>query len=179
MDSKSTSLLERSHILRRVLFGDWDGLVGCMEFGLSMRNWADNFDKVTVTTFYAQCVASLTISESLMRKRLGHERYGWIQLVKNLPVSTPIHPHIAHEHDDDILLANAIFIVRITVQTYAGSEEDEWDDILDVSRRTLRAVCKLDIEKLCLNFSTNSAIYGTNSLQPHRLTSSLTIGPSP
>ena len=147
MDSKSTSLLERSHILRRVLFGDWDGLVGCMEFGLSMRNWADNFDKVTVTSFYAQCVASLTISESLMRKRLGHERYGWIQLVKNLPVSTPIHPDIAHEHDDDILLANAIFIVRITVQTYAGSEEDEWADILNVSRRTLRAVCKLDIEK--------------------------------
>ena len=150
MDSKSTSLLEHSSILRRVLFGDWDGLLGCMEFGLSMRKWADNLDKVTVTSFYAQCVAALTISESLKRKRLGHDRHGWIQLVKNM--STPIHPHVIHEHDDDehdddILLANAIFIVRMAVQTYAGSEEKEWDDILKVSRKTLGAVCKLDIEK--------------------------------
>ena len=147
MESESTSLLDRSDILERVLFGGWDGLVGCMEFGLSMRNWADNFDKVTVTSFYAQCVAALTISDSIMRKRLGHERRDWDQLIKSLPVSTPFHPQATHEHDDDILLANAIFIVRITVQTYAGSEENDWDDILDVSRRTLRAVCKLDINK--------------------------------
>ncbi|KAI0271102.1 hypothetical protein BGY98DRAFT_1100398 [Russula aff. rugulosa BPL654] len=132
MDSKSTSLLEHSNILRRVLFGDWDGLLGCMEFGLSMRKWADNLDKVTVTSFYAQCVAALTISESLKRKRLGHDRHGWIQL------------HDDDEHDDDILLANAIFVVRMAVQTYAGSEEKEWDDILKVSRKTLGAVCKLD-----------------------------------
>ena len=147
MESESTSLLDRSDILRRVLFENWDGLLGCMEFGLSMRNWADNLDKVTITSFYAQCVAALAVSESLVRKRLGHERHGWIQLFKNLPVSTPFHPHVAHEHDDDILLANAIFIVRITVQTYAGSEEGERNSILDVSRRTLRAVCKLDIKK--------------------------------
>jgi hypothetical protein len=142
---ESTSLLRRSEILDRVLFGNWDGLLECMEFGLSMRNWADNFDKVTVTYFYAQCVTALTISELLMRKRLGHERYGWIQLIKNSPVSTPFDPHIAHDHDDDILLAHAIFVVRMSVQTYSGSEENDSGNILNVSRRTLGAVCKLDI----------------------------------
>ena len=104
MESESTSLIDREHILSRVLFKNWDGLLGCMEFGLSMRNWADNLDKVTVESFYAQCVAALAISESLMRKRLRHDRHGWIQLIKNLPVSTPFHAHAAQEHDDDILL---------------------------------------------------------------------------
>ena len=130
MESESTSLIDREHILRRVLFKNWDGLLGCMEFGLSMQKWSDNLDKVTVKSFCAQCVAALAISESLMRKRLGHDRHSWIQLIKNLPVSTPFHAHAAQEHDDDILLFNVILIVRITVQTYAGSKEDEWADIL-------------------------------------------------
>jgi hypothetical protein len=144
---ESTSLLDRSYILDRILFNhrDWHGLLGCIEFGLSMRNWADNFNKVTVTYFYAQCIAVLTISESLKWKRLGHDRYDWIQLAKDLPVSTPFHPDVAHEGDDDILLGNAIFVVRMSVQTYSGSEENERDRILEVSRRTLGAVCKLDI----------------------------------
>jgi hypothetical protein len=33
-------------------------------------------------------------------------------------------------------------------------------------------------DTLCLSFSTNSAIYGTNLLERHRLTSTLTTGPS-
>ena len=147
MESESTSLIDRSYVLRRVLLGDWDGLLRCMEFGLSMRNWADNFDKATVTSFYAQCVAALTISDMLVQKRLAHDRQGWIQLVKNL--STPFRPHVAHEHDDDILLADALFVVRTGVQAYSGSEENEWDNILEVSRRTLRTLCMLilDIRK--------------------------------
>ena len=141
---ESTNLLGHSNILRRALFGDWDGLLGCIEFGLSMRNWANDFYTVTVESFYAQCVAALTISDSIMRKRIGHERHGWVQLVKNLPVSTPPQTPVVSENDDDILLANAIFIVRLTVQTFAGSEENDWDHIVDASRRTLRALCQLD-----------------------------------
>jgi hypothetical protein len=140
IESKSISLLDPSPILRRVLFEDWNGFLGCIEFGLSMRSWADDFNKVTVTSFYAQCVATLTTTVVRTRKR--DER--WIQLAKNLPVSAPLH---CHEQDDSILLANAIFIVRITVQTYSGSEKRDWDDIYKVSRRTLGAVCKLDIKK--------------------------------
>ena len=147
MESDSTNVLGHPNVLRRVLFEDWDGLLGCMEFGLSMRNWANNFDTVTVESFYAQCVAALTISDSIMRKRLGHERHGWVQLVKNLPLSTPSHTRVVRENDNDILLANVIFIVRMTVQTYAGSEEDDWDHILDASRRTLRALCQFDIRE--------------------------------
>ena len=138
MESKSTSLLDPSPILRRVLFEDWHGLLECIEFGLSMRHWADASNKVTLTSFYAQCVATLTITN--VRKRDKR----WIQLAKNLPASTPLHPH---EHDDSILLANAIFIVRITIQAYSGSGEGDWDNILDVSRRTLGAVCKFDIRR--------------------------------
>ena len=147
MESDSTNLLGHSNILRRVLFEDWDGLLGCMEFGLSMRNWANSFDTVTVESFYAQCVAALTISDSIMRKRLGHELHGWVQLVKNLPVSTPSQTPVIRENDDDILLANVIFIVRITVQTYAGSVDRDRGHILDASPRTLRALCQLDITK--------------------------------
>ena len=136
IESKTTSLLDPSRILRRVLFEDWHGLLGCFEFGHSMRNWANISNKVSVTSFYAKCVATLTLS--VVRKQ--DER--WIQLAENLPVSSPLHPH---EHDDTILLAQAIFVVRITVQTYSGSEEGDWDNILNVSRRTFGAVSRLDI----------------------------------
>jgi hypothetical protein len=145
MVSTSTSLLNRSDVLRRVLIGDWGELLRCVEFGLSMRSWANNFDKVTVTSFYAHCVAALTISDLLMRKRFANEVQDWIQLVKNM--SSPFHPHFIHEHHDDIPLAKAIFIVRLGVQAFAGSEESEWGDIRAVSRKTFRALCELDFTK--------------------------------
>ena len=74
IESKSTSLLDPSQILRRVLFENWHGLLGCIEFGLSMRNWADATNKITVTSFYAQCVATLSISTIRNRDKR------WIQL---------------------------------------------------------------------------------------------------
>ena len=147
METMSTPPRHRSDIVRLVLFGYWDGFLECIEFGLSMRNWANNFHTVTITSFYAQCVAALTISDSIIQKRLGHERHGWVQLVKNPPLSTLSITRIVRENDDDMLLANVIFIVRMAVQTYAGSEEKDWDDILRASQRTLRAVCQLDINE--------------------------------
>jgi hypothetical protein len=145
MESESTSLLHRSDILRRVLFGKWDGLLRCVEFARYMQDWANHLDKVTVTSFYAQCVAALTISDLLMRKQSANEVRDWIQVVTNR--STPFHPPSSDERDDDILLTRAIFIVRLGVQAFAGSEESEWDDFHDVSGRTFRALCKLDIQK--------------------------------
>ena len=95
MESKLTDLLHRSDILRRVLFGDWEGLLGCIGFGISMRNWAESLDKfndrLRVESFYAQCIAALATYKSPTRKRLGHGRHGgWIHMVKNLPVTTPL-----------------------------------------------------------------------------------------
>ena len=110
--------------------------LGVIEIVKSCQNWADTSSEVALTSFYAQCAATLTIS--VVPKRDEH----WILLAKSLPVSASLLPH---EHADGILLANAIFIVRITVQMYFGSEETDRDDILNMSRRTLRAVCELDI----------------------------------
>ena len=135
IESKSASLLDPSLVLRRVLFEDWHGLLECIEFGIFMQNWKDNNK---VTSFYARCVATLTIPIIQNRDKR------WIQLatVNAQHLSRSLH------HNEDyhsILLSNAIFVVRITIQTYSGSEESDWDDILNVSRRTLGAVCKLDI----------------------------------
>jgi len=94
-----------------------------------------------VTPFYAQCVTALTIS--VVRDHDGR----WYQLASNLlDVSRSLlHKYIAN--GDSILLANAIFIVRRTVQTYSGSEERHRNDIIGASSKTLETVCKLDIRR--------------------------------
>jgi hypothetical protein len=139
IESKSTSLLDPSQILRRVLFEDWHGFLECVEFGLFMRNWTNNTSNDDrIAPFYAQCVATLTISNIENRDKR------WIQLatVNGQPLSRSLHHHDDHH---SILLANAIYVVRMTIQTYAGSEDTDRNDILKASRRTLEAVCKLDI----------------------------------
>jgi hypothetical protein len=137
IESKSTSLLDPSQILRRVLFEDWHGFLECIQFGLFMQNWTNTSNDDRVTSFYAQCVATLTIS--IIQNRDNR----WIKLatVDGQPLSRYLHHNEGHH---SILLANAIYVVRMTVQTYSGSEDTHRNDILDVSRRTLGAVCKLD-----------------------------------
>jgi hypothetical protein len=131
----STSLIGPWWILRCVLLGDWHQFLSCVEFGLFVQNWKNITHKVT--RFYAQCVAVLTIS--IMRER--DER--WFQLASLLNASKSLHEYIAH--GDSILLANAIFIVRRTVQTYSGSAKRHRGEVLGASSRTLETVCKLDI----------------------------------
>ena len=135
----STSLLGPWWILRCVLLGEWSRFLECIEFGLFVQNWKNITDKVT--TFYAQCVAALTIS--ILRDRIRDGR--WFQLAGGLlKVPKPVlYKYITH--GDSILLANAIFIVRRTVQTYSGAKERHRQDILDASSKTLEKVCKLDI----------------------------------
>jgi hypothetical protein len=134
---ESTSLFGPWWILRRVLLGGWHRFLGCIEFGLFVQNWKDIAHPVTL--FYRQCVAALTIS--IVR---DHDER-WYQLVSGLlDVSkTLLHKYIGN--DDNILLANAIYIVRRTVQTYSGSAERHRNDIIGASSKTLETVCKLDI----------------------------------
>ena len=132
----ATSLLGRWSVLSRVLFGDWRPFLRCIEFGLLVQNWT-NLDKVT--SFSAQCAVALTISFS--RPRDEH----WFQLASGLlnkPKSL-LHKY-STAHGDNILLANAIFIIRQTIQTYTVSEERHREDILQASSRTLEMFCKLD-----------------------------------
>jgi hypothetical protein len=132
---ESTSLFGPWWILRRVLLGGWHRFLGCIEFGLFVQNWKDIAHPVTL--FYSQCVAALTIS--IVR---DHDER-WYQLGSGPLSKTLLNKCIGN--DDNILLANVIYIVRRTVQTYSGSEDTHRNDILDASRKTLGAVCKLDI----------------------------------
>jgi hypothetical protein len=151
IESRSTSLLDPLLVLRRVLFGNWHGLLECIEFGLSMHNWTITPEDDRVTFFYARCVAAFIISI------VQHRDKRWIQLatVNGQPLSRSLHYNEYHPHNNEdhhsILLANAIYVVRMTVQTYPGSEDTHRNDILDASRKTLGAVCKLDIQRTLPN----------------------------
>ncbi|KAH9987776.1 hypothetical protein BJV77DRAFT_768887 [Russula vinacea] len=132
---KSTSLLETSWILRRVLLGDWYQFLGCSEFGLFVQKWNIS-DRVMY--FYAKCVAALTVS-------LAQRDDRWFQLASRLfnTSRSLLKTYIAN--GDNIRLAGVIFVVRQTIQSYSGSAWRHREDILDVSSRTLETVCRLDI----------------------------------
>ena len=135
---ESTSLFGPWWILRRVLLGGWHQFLGCIDFGLFVQNWKDVTHPATL--FYRQCVAALTISTV----RDHDER--WYQLVRGLLCeSKTLRKYIGN--GDSILLANVIFIVRRTVQTYSGSTEHHINDIIYASSKTLQTVCKLDIQR--------------------------------
>ena len=135
---ESTSLFGPWWILRRVLLGGWYRFLGCIEFGLFVQNWKDISHPVAI--FYRECVAALTISNVR-----GHDER-WYQLVGGLlKVSRTLLQKYTENKDDSVLLANAIFIVRRTIQTYSGSAERHRSDIIGASLKTLETVCKLDI----------------------------------
>jgi hypothetical protein len=133
-----TSLFGPWCFLRCVLFGEWSKFLECVEFGLAVEKWKST-DKVT--SFAAQCVAALTIS--IVRDRNRDER--WFQLVNGLHNASelPLLKYIAH--GDSLPLANALFIVRRTVQTYSGANERHRNNILKASLKTLKTVCKIKI----------------------------------
>jgi hypothetical protein len=133
---ESTSLLGPWWTLRSVLLGNWYRFLGCIEFGLFVQNWKNITHPVTI--FYGQCVAALTVP--IVRR---DER--WFQLASDLLNESKSLLFKYISHGDSILLANAMFIARRTIQTYSGSEERHRKDVLGASSRTLETVCKLDI----------------------------------
>ena len=141
----STSLLGPWWFLRCVLLGEWSKFLECIDFGLFVQNRRNITDKFGVTSFYAQCVAAHTIS--ILQDRVCDKR--WVQLASGLlnVSKSLLDKYIAHDAagSDSILLANAILIVRRTVQTYSGANERHRRDILEASSRTLEAICKLNI----------------------------------
>ena len=135
-----TSLLGPWWFLRRVLLDDWQKFLGCIEFGLFVKNWKSITHPVTL--FYAECVAAITISS--VPDRDDH----WLQLASGpLDASKRYLLHNPSTNCDNILLANIISIVRRTIQTYSGSPERHRSDILGASTKTLESLRKLDISK--------------------------------
>ena len=140
---ESTSLFGPWWILRHVLLESGRQFLGCIEFGLFVQNWKDIAHPVTL--FYRQCVAAQSIS--IVR---DHDER-WYQLASGLlDVSNALLDKYI-ENGDSIQLANAISIVRRTVQTYSGSAERHRNDIIGVSSKTLETTCKLDMGRTLSN----------------------------
>ena len=135
-----TSLLGPWWILRRVLLGDWQKFLRCIEFGLFVKSWSSI--RHSVTLFYAECVAAVIISSVPERD----DR--WLQLASG-PLDASKRNLLINPSTncDNILLANTISIVRRTIQTFSGSPEPHRSDILGASTKTLESLRKLDIQK--------------------------------
>lgn len=126
-------------ILCRVLIGNWQQFLGCIEFALSVQNWRNNTDPATV--FCTQCVAAATIS--LVSKREHDDR--WFQLASGpLGASKKLYQKYL-EHVDSILLANATFIIRRTIETSSRSGDSRQSAVLRASSKTLESFRKLDL----------------------------------
>jgi hypothetical protein len=131
---KSTSLLETSWILHRILFGDWYQFTGCSEFGILAQN-LNTTDRVMY--FYAKCVGAITV---LFARRDDR----WFQLAGGLFDASNYLLNKYIVNGDNIRLAGANLLVRRTIQTYSGAGRRR-KEILEVSSRTLETVCRLDI----------------------------------
>ena len=88
-----------------------------------------------------------------------------------------------HYNEDHLstLLANSICVVRMSVQTYFGSEDTQRNPILDVSRKTLVTVCKLDIKHTPHELQREFCDLWNKlvNMARTRLTNALTLDPSP
>jgi len=133
----ATSLLGPWWILRRVLLGDWQKFLGCIEFALFVQNWRSIAHPVT--RFYAQCVAAVTVSS------VQEHDDRWFQLATGPMGASKYLFQDYRKHTDSILLANAISILRQTIQTYSGSAERHRSEILGSSSKTLESLRRLDI----------------------------------
>jgi hypothetical protein len=134
----ATSLLGPWWTLRRVLFGDWHGFSRSIHFGLFVQDWKHTSDPVTI--FYAQYVVAITLAS--VQDSDDH----WFELASGqLNESKSLLRNYHSTYGDSIQLANAIFIIRRTIQT-SGSEKDHRSDILEVSSKTLELICRFDIQ---------------------------------
>ena len=142
-----TKLIDKTRLfgdwrfLSRVLLEDWHRFLRCVEFGIFAQKKVKNTPD-RVTALVAQCSASVVISNVPVRER---DEY-WYELVSG-QLNTPkplLHRYLSH--GDSILLANLMFIVRRIVQAYSGSSERQQSDLLRATSRTLKFVCKLDVE---------------------------------
>ena len=133
---QATSFIGPWWILSHVL-GDWRRFLECIEFGLFVQNWKNI--TLPVTKIYAKYVVASIISR--VRKRED----GWFQLASvHLMMSKSLLQN-RYAHDDSILLANIIDIIRQSFESYSESDGSDRDAILDGSTNTLELVCKLNI----------------------------------
>jgi hypothetical protein len=104
------SLPINKRTFQRAVRGDWNGLLGSVEFGLFLRG-VDHNDPCT--TYYSRSMISIIIANARSRD----DR--WVDLAAgHLGVSqSALRNYMAH--GDSALLANLIYIIRVTIRAYS------------------------------------------------------------
>ena len=70
----------------------------------------------------------------------------WFRLASGLLNASKSLLRDTFAHDDTILLANAIFIIRRTIQTFSAAQQDHQRDIIHASSKALEILCRFDIQ---------------------------------
>ncbi|KAH9059834.1 hypothetical protein EDB87DRAFT_1684313 [Lactarius vividus] len=113
--------------LNRV-FGEWDGLLGSVDFGRSVIRCIGNPDNDPRTDFCARCIVAVIIVRS-------QQSGGWSDLATVLlGISDDILFRYNLSGRNNVLLANLIFTTRKIVQFHS---EHSWDTLFNVSSKTL------------------------------------------
>ena len=104
------SLPINKRTFQRAVRGDWNGLLGSVEFGLFLRGVDHNDPR---TTYYSRSMISIIIANARSRD----DR--WVDLAAgHLGVSQlALRNYMAH--GDSALLANLIYIIRATIRAYS------------------------------------------------------------
>ena len=155
MAMDAVSALTSWSTLRRV-FGEWEGLLGSVDFGSALLRTGGDRNGDPLTVFCTRCIVATVIARAqvydgawfdLTTQFLTSDMEVWVYLsyFPFLPlilykVWVGISPTLRSclEHGHSALVANLIFIARITFQFHS---EHSRDKLFDVSSRTLSELC--------------------------------------
>lgn len=147
-DATKQLLLGHWYILRRVLLGEWQYILGSVPFGRFIQNWQNISD--STTNLYIQYVVSAIIATVPTPDgkwpEIVRSHRPWIQLVGDhlrMPEST-LEGHL--DHMENVSLANLNHIVsHITQYEPQGVTSSAYDSVLE-SLKILKSICKLDVQ---------------------------------
>jgi hypothetical protein len=132
MDAVSVTL--DRWIFDRLFTGEWDGLLGAVEFGLFVMK--ARYDG-PLPAFYSQSMVSIIIARVQVRDRR------WFELVTGQLGISELVLQSYLTHGDSVLLANLIYISRLSMDIYPMHD---WRRRTDSRSKTFDSVSKLDAE---------------------------------
>ena len=136
----ATSLLGLGWTLQRVLCGEWHGFSRSIHFGLCVQDWNLKNISHPLLAFYAQCAIAVTLTS--VEDRDDH----WFRLASGQLKQSKSLLRNYFAEDDSILLDDAIFIIRRTMEAFSRSN-DHRSEIREASSKTLELICSFDIRK--------------------------------
>ena len=134
----ATSLLGLGWTLQRVLCGEWHGFSRSIHFGLCVQDWNLKNISHPLLAFYAQCAVAVTLTS--VEDRDDH----WFRLASGQLKQSKSLLRNYFAKDDNILLDDAIFIIRQTMEAFPRSS-DYRRDIREASSKTLELICSFNI----------------------------------